>query len=92
MPFPRVKHWQAERSPSGQQTAVGLDGPAELRHVVAEHLAEPAGLEEIALHVDDDERAMLGREVERIRLGCDLHRLRFPYAHAEFVRQLCMQL
>ena len=40
-------------APGGEQRAVRLDRPAQLRDVVAEHLAEAARLEEIALHVDD---------------------------------------
>jgi len=40
-----------------------------LRHVVAEHLAEAARLEEVALHVDDEQGAALGIERERIGFG-----------------------
>jgi hypothetical protein len=40
-----------------------------LRNVVAEHFAKTAGLEKIALHVDDQERAMLRRECELVRFG-----------------------
>jgi hypothetical protein len=43
------------------------DGAGELRHVVAERLAEAAGLHEIALHVDDDERCRA--PVDRDRAG-----------------------
>ena len=41
------------------------------RHVVAERGAEAAGLDEVALHVDDDERGLAGREavLERRRGG-----------------------
>ena len=57
VPFARVHDRQAVRPPGGQQAPVRLDRPAQLRHIVAEHLAEAAGLEEIALHVDDQQRA-----------------------------------
>ncbi len=32
------------------------NGAAQMRHVIAEDGAEAAGLDEVALHVDDDER------------------------------------
>ena len=51
--------WRTGRpsdAPGRQQAAVRLDGAAKLRHVVAEHFAEAAGLEEVALHVDDQKR------------------------------------
>jgi hypothetical protein len=62
-----VHRQQTGGAPGRQQPTVRLDGPAQLRDVVAEHFAEAAGLEEIALHVDDQQRA-------RIRLGRKVHR------------------
>src|SRR5258708_22560004 len=41
------------------------------RDVVAERRPEPARLQEIALHVDDDERAVLARKLGPIRLRLD---------------------
>ena len=52
-----------------EQPAVRLDRAAQLRHVIAEHFAEAARLEEIALHVDDQQRAMRRRERELVRFG-----------------------
>ena len=69
--FAGVDHRQPGGPPRGEQRLVRLDGAAELRDVVAEHLAEAARLEEIALHVDDEQRALRGDELERIRLGGD---------------------
>ena len=43
----------------------------EARHVVAERLAEAAGLEEVPLHVDDDERGTVEIDRDRVRLGVD---------------------
>ena len=40
-------------APRRQQSAVRLDRAAELRYVIAQHFAETAGFEEVALHVDD---------------------------------------
>ena len=57
MAFARVHDGQGLGAPCRQQFPVGLDDPAQLRDVVAEHLAEAARLEEIALHVDDEQRA-----------------------------------
>jgi hypothetical protein len=53
-----------------EELHVRLDGPAKLRHVVAELLAEPAGLKKIALHVDDQQGQYYVREGE------------FLYAHS----------
>ncbi|MCP1536173.1 hypothetical protein J2W79_001230 [Methylorubrum extorquens] len=50
----------------GQQGAGGRHRGGEQRDVVAQALAEAAGLEEIALHVDDDE----GRPRRIERQGC----------------------
>jgi hypothetical protein len=43
--------------------------PAQLGDVVAEHLAEPARLQEIALHVDDEQGAAFRLQLEGIRRG-----------------------
>ena len=53
MAFPRMQHGETGGAPRRKQPAIGLDRPAELGNVVAEHLAEAAGLQEIPLHVDD---------------------------------------
>ena len=50
----------------------GLDGGEQQRGVVAELLAEPAGQDEVALHVDDDERRGGRVELDRERLGFEL--------------------
>ena len=50
----------------------GATARAEQRHVVAERLAEAARLEEVALHVDDDQRGAREVERDRLRLGVDL--------------------
>ena len=66
--------WMTSR-PAARHAAssapVGLDRPAQLRDVVAEHLAEAARLEEVALHVDDQQRAVERLQLELIRLGRD---------------------
>ena len=67
MAFAGVHHRQALGAPGREQLSIGLDGPAQLRHIVAEHLAEAARLEKIALHVDDQQRAGRRGELERIR-------------------------
>ena len=41
---------------SGQHLPAWRDRRLQPRHVVAERRAEAAGLQEVALHVDDDER------------------------------------
>ena len=75
MPLAGMDRRQARGAPGGQQPAVRLDRPTQLRDVVAEHLAEPAGLEEVALHVDDQQGAMPGRQLEGIGFGRELYDL-----------------
>ena len=47
------------------------DRGLEQADVVAERLAEAAGLEKVALHVDDEKRRALERDGKRLRLGGD---------------------
>ena len=44
------------------------DGAPQQRHVVAERLAEATRVDEVALHVDHDQRGRRGVELERVRL------------------------
>jgi hypothetical protein len=67
MTLPGVKSGKTGGAPGRQQPAIGFDGPAQLRNVVAEHFAKAAGLEKIPLHVDDQEGAMRRREREGVR-------------------------
>ena len=69
MALARMENGKSGGAPRRQKLAVRLDGAAQLRDVVAEHFAKAAGLEKIALHVDDQERAMLRRERELVRFG-----------------------
>ena len=69
-----MDHRKAGGAPGREQLPVRLDGAAQLRNVVAEHFAEAAGLQKIALHVDDEQRAVLGRERERIGFGREVYR------------------
>ena len=71
MAFPCMEHRESGGAPRRQELAVWLDGAAQLRDVVAEHLAKAARLEKVTLHVDDDERAMLRKEHEFVGLGLD---------------------
>ncbi len=47
------------------------DRLAQQRHIVAKHRAKAAGLEKIALHVDDHQGGMRWIEIEVIRLCLD---------------------
>jgi hypothetical protein len=59
--LPRVlQHWPRRRNRAAQ-----------LADIVTERFAEAAGLEKIALHVDDDERRSRRLEGEFVRLGFD---------------------
>ncbi len=67
----------------------GRDGRAQQRDVVAERVAEAARLEEVALHVDDDQRGGGRVEFEGIGLSVDLRHACFlgtePPEGADFV-------
>ena len=66
--FAGVDDQHACLAPGFEQTAIRLDRAAELRDIVAEHLAETARLEEVALHVDDDQCRMRNIEFDSLRL------------------------
>ncbi len=51
-----VHHQHAGGTAGGEHLGGGADRGAKLRHVVAEGGAETARFQEVALHVDDDER------------------------------------
>ncbi len=69
----RMHREEPRGSPRRQDAFVGLDRAAQLRDIVAEHLAESAGLEKVSLHIDDQKRAMVGRQFKAIGLGGDFH-------------------
>ena len=73
MAFARMKRRKAGGAPSRQQATVWLDGPAELRDVVAEHFAEAPWLQKIPLHVDNQQCAMIGAEREGIGFSRDVY-------------------
>ena len=60
-----VDHQDPRGAGGGERGRAGLDRPAQLADVVAERLAEAAGLEEVALHVDDDQGGAAGIEGDR---------------------------
>ncbi len=71
MPFPGVDDGPALRAEQGYQSGHGRHDRLEAGDVVAKGVAEAAGLDEIALHVDDDQRHLAGREGEGKGLGVD---------------------
>jgi len=58
-PLARVDHQGKTRACGAGSTPCTGDAARELREVVAERGAETAGLEKVALHVDDDERSAI---------------------------------
>jgi hypothetical protein len=69
-----VDHHQPRRPPGCQQALRGRDGAAQLTDIVAQCRAEAAGLQEIALHVDHQQRRRGGAQREGIGLGLDRQR------------------
>ena len=62
---------QSDLAGAVEQGPQRRDGAAQLSDVVAEALAEAAGFEEVALHVDDEQRGGRGVEGERVRARID---------------------
>jgi hypothetical protein len=56
MAFARVEDREPPRSERVEHAPRRRDRATKQAHVVAEHRAESAGLEEVALHVDDEQR------------------------------------
>ncbi len=73
MTFAGVENGKTGGAPGREQPSVWFNGAAQLRNVVAEHFAEAPGLEKIALHVDDQERALLRREREGVGFGREVY-------------------
>src|SRR5580704_10738995 len=73
MAFARVDDQKAKLPRGGEYVPAWRDGGLQPGHVIAERGAEPAGLEEIALHVDDDERRAVKLDGQRCRLGFKTH-------------------
>jgi len=71
VPFARVHHQHLPGARRGKHFSDGRDRLSEQRDVVAEGLAEAAGVHEIALHVDDEQRAAARLELELVGLGLD---------------------
>ena len=71
MPFPGMDDGQACDASRLKQALGRRDRASKQRDVVAERSAEPAGFEEIPLHIDDHEAGLRRDQIERIRLRRD---------------------
>ena len=69
MAFARVDDQYAQAARGTEHVAARPDRGLQLRHVVAERFAEAARLQEIALHVDDNQSGFVEIDGERRRLG-----------------------
>ena len=69
--FTRVDDRQAVTPERHEHPARRRHRAAKVPDVVAQHLAEAAALEEVALHVDDEQRGGRGVADELVRLGVD---------------------
>ena len=58
--FAGMHHLPAFGAPGSEQSLIRFDGAAKQGHIVAQHFAEAARLQKIALHVDDQQRARRG--------------------------------
>jgi hypothetical protein len=68
MPFSGVNDEHIGSACGREDIRARSDGGLETRNVVAERGTEAAGLQEIALHINDDERRSIGIDGNRRRL------------------------
>src|SRR5271170_766815 len=71
MAFAGMDHRQSGGARSLQEKAGWCDGLAQQRNIVAKHGAKAARLEEVSLHVDNDQAGARRIEIEVIRLCLD---------------------
>ncbi len=71
MSFARVDHEQPLVAGPVEQRTARADGALQQRYVVAERLTEAARFEEVALHVDDDQRGAIEVELDGLGFGFD---------------------
>jgi hypothetical protein len=71
MAFARVDDEKTGFARCSQDIAAGFHRARQLRDIVAERFAEAAGLQEIALHVDDHQRGFRPDEFDWHRFGCE---------------------
>ena len=71
MAFARVDDQQTGRARRCKHRLQGFDRGLEQADVVAERLAEAARLEEVALHVDDEEGRAVELDGKRLRFSGD---------------------
>ena len=88
--FAGVDDQNAGRARGRQHRLQRRDRGLEQAHVVAERFAEAARLQEVALHVDDDERRTLERDGERLRFGGDQGFHGLPLAAPDLKRAKAM--
>jgi hypothetical protein len=71
MAFARVDDEKTGFARCSQDIAAGFHRARQLRDIVAERFPESAGLQEIALHVDDHQRGFRPDEFNWHRFGCE---------------------
>ena len=73
VPFARVNDQHVDEARGREYVPARRNGGLQSRHVIAERGAETAGLEEVALHINDDQRRPLKLDGQRCRLGFKGH-------------------
>src|ERR1700736_5312726 len=69
MPLACVDDLQTGSAPYGKEFAIRINRATQLRNIVSQHLAKPAGLKKVALHVDDEKRAVRWIKFEFVRFS-----------------------
>ena len=80
-----MDHQQAGVARGGEHRLQRLHRRLQPRHVVAERFAKSARLQEVALHVDDEQRRAVERDAERLRFGRDQNLHHAPRLRREIV-------
>jgi hypothetical protein len=66
-----MDHQQSVPAGSGKQRLARRHRARELPDIVAQGIAEAAGLQEVALHIDDNDGAVIGIDLHGCRVGFD---------------------
>src|ERR1700737_5607177 len=69
MPLACVDDLQPGSAPCSKEFAIRINRAAQLRNIVSQHLAKPAGLKKVALHVDDEKGAVRWIKFEFVRFS-----------------------
>jgi hypothetical protein len=85
-----VDHLKACGTPFGEESLIWLNGPAQLRDVVAQHGTKATWFHKVSLHINDEQGATNGHKFELIGFSVDADRL--VDIHGKFSQRVSVDL